>query len=76
MPHAPKQQQSLPLAPQPPSEAEVQAEVVRLLQRRPYWRQRFRTPQEALADPLAAHVLRAGARQVLVERQRRLLQQQ
>lgn len=68
MPKPPPGQQSLPLMPQPPCPGEVDAEVQRLLQERPYWRCRY-GPQ-VMADPARAALLRACARRALESRRK------
>lgn len=63
----PSQQQALPLE---PSADEVLAEVQRIWQARPFFRRRFKSLDELLADPQRRHVLTVCARQAWLARVR------
>lgn len=67
-PPAPPAQRCLPLE---PSADEVLAEVRRIWQCRPFFRRRFKSLQELLADPQRQRVLMVCARQALLARARR-----
>ena len=65
--HAPRRQRGLALEPQP---EQVLEEAERLRARSSYWRQRYRTLDALLADPVRAHVLLTCARSALRARLR------
>lgn len=67
-PPPPPLQQALPLAPPEPTPQEVQAEVLRLLRVRPWWRCRYGKPEAVLADPERAALLWNCARRALQAR--------
>jgi len=67
-PAAPQHQQCLPLE---PSAAELLAEVQRLWLASAFWRRRFKSLDELLADPQRRHVLTVCARQLWRQRMQR-----
>ena len=69
-------QQCLPLEAQPPSPAQVHAELVRQWRSRLRWQQRWRSVEELLAGAETARALQACARQLLLQRQREALGRQ
>ncbi len=73
MPTPTPTQQCLPLEPQPPSQAQVHAELVRQWRSRLRWQQRWRSVDELLAQVETARALQACARQLLLQRQREAL---
>jgi hypothetical protein len=70
------QQQLLPLEPQPPSPAQVHAELVRQWRSRLRWQQRWASVEDLLARAETARALQACARQLLLQRQREGLRRQ
>ena len=66
MPANPPLQLSLPLPRQPPSPGEVDAELARMWQARPGWRERWKTLDALLRCPDRAKAMRACVRQALL----------
>jgi hypothetical protein len=67
------QQQFLPLEPQPPCPAQVQAQLVQMWRSKPRWRERWQSLDALLACPDRARALQACVQRLLVQRQREWL---
>ena len=67
--HNPRQR-ALPLAPQPPVAAEIDAKLAQWWAERAWLHRNFKSLADALADPERARRLRLCARQALMARQR------